>query len=512
MRDTLTVSFQARDFSPLLLPGITATPLQLSWSSFGGPQGAVVRLEGAAAHLFALGNLLRSPVLVSDPHGSPVWWGFVDRISLYLPGSQVSLSLDEVFNRVRVRYSFISPDGHLADLNLTDYASSVRSQGDYGIREKTLTYTDLDDAQAEALRDTFLASHAWPRSVLSSRANHDGEVWAELRCSGWFETLAWTQYQNLEGFIANYGPGPGSFEFADSSSRRNPGQLIRPSTDSNLEYAYFMLRRVGTHARHFQCRVFDDLTGASIAYSDIHTADELEEDSWNWVRFRFDPPFPLAGGSNYDICVRCTDGTNAYNYFSMRLDESQHLKGSKAVYYNGSSFVNMPSSVVGFGVPDCYFRVVCTTDTGSQLKEIAEAGNQFFDRVSSLTTGVSTSPYRGSPETCLNTIESLMMQGTSTNRLVLAEVSPQLNLSFYEQPSSLVPTAYMDTIGRFFSADSLPLPLYFPPVGQFVYLTGTGYYRLPWDRHRFPACFVHKAVYHPQSGVVQVEPFSSHPA
>lgn len=509
MNQTLSVSFQSRDFSPLLLPGIKATPLQLAWSSFGGPQGAVVRLEGAAAHIDVFGNLLRCPVLISDPQAIPVWWGFVDRISLHLPGSQVSLSLDEVFNRVRVRYSFISPDGHLADLNLTEYASSGRSQVEYGVREKTLTVADLDDAQGEALRDTFLASHAWPQSVLSNRANPDGEVWAELHGSGWFETLAWRQYQNLEGFTANYGPGPGSFEFADSTSRRNPGQLIRPSTDSNLEYAYFMLRRVGTHARNFQCRVFDDLTGASIAYSDVHTADELEEDSWNWVRFRFDPPFPLSGGSNYDICVRCTDGTNAYNYFSMRIDESQHLKGSKGVYYNGSSFVNMPSSVLGFGVPDCYFRVVCTTDTGSQLKAVAEAGNQFFNRISSLTTGVNTSPYRGTPESCLRTIESLMSQGTSTNRLVLAKVSPQRHLNFYEQPASLVPTAYMDTAGRFFSAESLLLPPYCPPVGQCAYLTGTDFYRLPWDRHRFPVCFIHKAVYDAQSGVVQVEPFSS---
>jgi hypothetical protein len=102
-----------------------------------------------------------------------------------------------------------------------------------------------------------------------------------------------------------------------------------------------------------------------------------------------------------------------------------------------------------------------------------------------------------------------MVQGTSSNRLVLAKVSLQRHLNFYEQPDSLVPMAYMDTAGRFFSVESLPLPPYCPPVGQFAYLTGTDFYRLPWDRHRFPACFIHKAVYAAQSGVVQVEPFFS---
>ena len=509
---SLTIHFKSRDFKPVLLAGIKASPLRLSWSAFGGPDRADLRLEGAAGNLFRLANLLRCPVEISDPYASPAWWGFVDRIVIHIGGVQVSLSLLELFNKVRVCYSFISPDNHLAEVKMTDFVGDAASQAEYGIREKVLHRVDLDDVHAESLRDTFLAGHAWPESQLSHAIGGETDAahrsFVELHCSGWFKTLAWMHYQNQEGFFANYGPGPGSFEFANASTRRNPGQLIRPNEDSNLAYAYFMLRKVGSHARNFQCRVFDAGTGTAIAYSDTHTADELDEDSWSWVRFQFDPPFPMAGGSNYYVCVRCTDGTNAYNYFSMRIDESQHLKGSKAVYYNGSSFVNMPSTVIGFGVPDCYFRVLCSKDTGAQLAEVAAAGGQFIERITSLSTGIRTSPYCFEPETCLQRIEGLMMAGTSQQRLVLARVSPQRHLDFYEQPSNQTPTALMDLQGRFYSLEGKPLAPYQPPVGQYVYLSGTDQLTFPWDRHRFPACFVHKAAYHFHSGAVQIKPFS----
>lgn len=493
----LQVSFTSRDFSAPLHPGLRIKPLFLSWSAFGGPDRARLGVEGTGDQLFDLAGMLRCPVTVSDSKGIPVWWGFVDEISIFLTGSHFKISLAELFNKVQVRYSFLSPDGKLADHMETGYASNVASQKEYGIREMCLHRENIEETIAEELRDTFLERHAWPHSQLSQRVEL-AQPHAELKCSGWFSTLDWQTYENRDGFYANYGPGPGTINFGRPNWRL-PSQKFKPGVDCAVKYVYFQLRKNGSPSGDLNARIYLDSggspAGSYLAVSQNVNASTLSASGYSWVRFTFTNPVQLSASTSYWCTCYITVSDSTNNIF-MRVDEnaSYDQENHYAKYSDVGVWKVIPNLTSPGTYPHLIFRVVCLSDTGSQLLDISSAGNPFFERIVSFPTGVDASPYRAGGTTCLDEILKLMKLGTANQRMILARVTPQRHLHFYEQPDA-APTVYMDRIGKYYSLEGKPLAPYFPPVGQFAYLCEGNHFALPFDKNRVPTCFVQSAEY-----------------
>jgi len=92
-----------------------------------------------------------------------------------------------------------------------------------------------------------------------------------------------------------------------------------------------------------------------------------------------------------------------------------------------------------------------------------------------------------------------MKVGTSNKRWILATVTPERFLKFYEQPGPEEADIYIDAKSHFFTKHQVQLPSYLPPVGRFARLAATTYISLPWDRNRVPACFIESAEYFPAS-------------
>ena len=145
MTPPFSIFFYSRDFNnPVLssahalgypvVPRAAIAPQALTWTAFGGPDRSTLRVDGSATTLLQLAGLLRCPVRISDQVASPVWWGYVDKVTFNFYGSLFSISLDQLFNKVKVTYSFISPDNRLADQLETDYAESAASQIEIGIK------------------------------------------------------------------------------------------------------------------------------------------------------------------------------------------------------------------------------------------------------------------------------------------------------------------------------------------------------------------------------------------
>jgi hypothetical protein len=448
--------------------------------------------------------------MVRDRENTPVWWGFVEEVTIFLQGVQLKVSLEGLFNHVKVQYSFISPDNKLADQLETEAAVNLQSQREFGVREKVIHITDSDDAFALSLRDTFLSLHAWPTSELSQRSG-EGEVWARVRCSGWFQTLSWRSYENSEGFYANTGPGPGVFPLGDSSVHRIVAQSFTPGAEVVLKYAYFRVRREGSPMANLTAQVRANLSGvpgAVLATSGSLPASSVPNTKYAWLRFTFDPPYSLSSDQRYWIALY-PEGVDAVNYFYLKTDENMHYRqeGHFGRYYDQGSgnWLLIPSITAPGSQPDLIFRLVCISDTGCQMASIAAAGGLFFEKITTLSTGIQASPYRMKGLDCLAEIEALLRLGTSNQRLVLAAVTPERHLRFYEQPSPQDVDLYMDDQSRFFTQQYVPIPPYLPPVGRYVRLAATTRVRLPWDRNRVPACFVGYAEYFPRTGRVRVE-------
>jgi len=507
MNSPFSIHFFSRDFSSPVFIGARITPKKLSWSAFGGPKRAAFRLDGDLDHLLDLSGLLRCPVSVDDAQGSHVWWGYVDRVTLFMEGSKFVVSLDQLYNRVKVTYSFISPDNKQADQLETDYANSYASQSEYGIREIIMHKTDLDETFAENLRDTFLELHAWPASHLSSRSN-PGDVYAEITCSGWFSTLEWQSYQNLEGFYANYGPGPGTINFG-RPNWNNPSQKFTPGVDCSVKYLYFLLRKNNSPSGSLYGRIYSSSGGSPnsiLAVSTAVSAASLPSTGYSWIRFSFSTAYSLSAATSYWASVY-SPSSHSTNNFMTRIDENACFfqDNHYAKYSDIGVWKTIPNVTSPGTYPHLYFRVVCITDTGSQLLSIAQSGSQFFADVTAPASNVETSPYLSGQKTCLDEIVSLMHLGTSNNRMILAKVTPDLILKFYEQPDPKIPTAYMDHHGRFYSRENKLLASYFPPVGQWTYLIGTDRYVMPFDQARAPTCFIQHATYTHATGRTRIK-------
>lgn len=504
----LSISFTRRDFSGPVMPVSDIQSDHLTWSAFGGPDQAFLSAHGTVRNLLELASLLRCGVLVSDPYNSPVWWGYVDEVTVFLERVQVRVSLENLFNQVRVQYSFISPDNKLADQYETDSVTNPQSQREFGVKETILHGTDLDDDFAESLRDTFLSLHAWPTSELSQHSESD-QVHAELHCSGWFKTLAWQSYQNQDGFYANYGPGPGVFAFGESSNHRLACQSFTPGVACDLKYAYFKVRKEGSPTHNLTAQLREDSSGypqSVLTTSEAVPAASIGSQGYSWVKFTWATPYTLTGGQKYWISLN-PGGVDGLNYYLLKIDENMNYVGFGGKYYDQSAgtWYKLPSVTAPGSRPDVYIRVVCISDTGEQLADIAAAGDQFFTKITSLVTGIQASPYRMNGYDCLEEIEALLNLGTSNQRLVLARVTPERRLTFYEQPNPDEADLYMDDRSRFYTRECVPLPSYLPPVGRFVRLAVTTSVRLPWDKNRMPACFIAGAEYFPQSGRVVIK-------
>jgi len=483
-------------------------PDRLTWSAFGGPDQAFLSARGTIQNLFELASLLRCGVQIADQYNTPVWWGYVDEVIIFLERVQVKVSLENLFNKVKVLYSFISPDNKLADQLETETANNPQSQREFGIKEMVLHRADLDENFAETLRDTFLSLHAWPTSELSQRSK-TGKIHAELHCSGWFKTLAWQAYQNKNGFYANYGPGPGVFGFGDSVNHRYAGQSFTPGVSCDLKYAYFRIRKEGSPPANLTAQLRKDSGGTPqsvLATSGTVSAAKISSEGYEWVKFTWATSHTLTGGQKYWITLN-PGGVNAANYYLLKIDENMTFTGHGGKYYDQSlsTWYMLPSVTAPGSRPDVYFRVVCVSDTGEQLEDIAAAGNQFFTKITSLATGEKASPYRINGLDCLEEIQALMNLGTVNQRLVLANVTPGRQLEFYEQPDPNEADLYMHGRSRFFTKEYAPLPSYLPPVGRWVRLAATTSIRLPWDKNKLPACFIAGAEYFHEDGRVMVK-------
>jgi hypothetical protein len=256
-----------------------------------------------------------------------------------------------------------------------------------------------------------------------------------------------------------------------------------------------MLRKFGNPTQNISVVLSADAggsIGAPLTTSSPLSATSLNGDAFEWVRFTFPAPYTLVSGTKYWLTVD-QNGVSAGNYFTIRLDENMGYAGNQGLFFNGSAWVAFPSVTHPLGSPDTFFRAVCTQDTGEQLFNIASAGNQFFNAIISLSTGVRTCPYRSGERTCLEELNALMTLGTASHQPILAQVSPERHLLFYAQPDPEVPTVYLDQDGHFLTATGKHLSRFHPPVGQWAAFSGTDLISSPWDNRRVPLCFVSKA-------------------
>lgn len=189
-----TVELFDRSYGAMDTGRLALAPVVYSAQRWGGPARCEVAVTGDALALWDVLNWLRYWVLVRNPNGQVVWWGYVLEALVGVGAAQVGLSLEPMTNRVAVAYTTPAADGN-AERATTGWGENASSVAAYGAKEALYSLSDTTAAQAEALRATVLAKSGTPVPGVSL----DAATGAVLVCCGVWETLGWEFYAQAEG-------------------------------------------------------------------------------------------------------------------------------------------------------------------------------------------------------------------------------------------------------------------------------------------------------------------------
>lgn len=174
-----------------VLTQLRFAPERFACAAMGGPVWAEIGVSGDAMELLQLLGWLRYAVLIRNPMGEPVWWGYVDSVVVQGDAVSYEVGLETMANRVATAYSLVAPGSQtVGTRETTNWQQNDLSINEYGVKEMLLSVDGATTEQAEQIRDRFLDEHRLP--LLIARA--DGGT--KLICAGWWQTLAWRYYAN----------------------------------------------------------------------------------------------------------------------------------------------------------------------------------------------------------------------------------------------------------------------------------------------------------------------------
>jgi hypothetical protein len=201
-----SVDFYDRGAAGAQLPvrapaGCTVIPQRWSWSVTGGPDEAEITVTGPIGSLYGLFDWLRYGVdIVPETGGVPVWTGYIAEVAVNLGTVEIGLSLDGMYNRVAVAYTYRDAD-NIDQRSTTAWVEDTFSSGRYGARELLYSRSSLDETQADALAALLLEKYKAP--VPFVREGGASTVEARLSCAGWWSTLGWRYYKREDGREVN---------------------------------------------------------------------------------------------------------------------------------------------------------------------------------------------------------------------------------------------------------------------------------------------------------------------
>lgn len=176
-------------------PGLHFLPRNFTWTAVGGPELAEIAVAGRLLDLWQVLDWLRCPVELRNPLQQPVWWGYVEAVSIAVGAVTVGVSLESMHNRLAVLYSYVEPGTQtVGTRQTTEWAQDDHAVSQYGVKEFVASVDGATPAQAENTRDILLAQHKFPIPIVEMS---DGDrVETRIICRGWWDTLRWRYYAN----------------------------------------------------------------------------------------------------------------------------------------------------------------------------------------------------------------------------------------------------------------------------------------------------------------------------
>lgn len=199
-----TVEFRDRNFDPIPMRDLSFSARQWAGARNRGPTQAEVFASGSKEAIWSLSEKLGFELRIKNANGTICWWGKYTRIEMQYGSRTVGLSLDDMANKIRVRYSHDAPGGTVS--GVTEWAEDARSIAQYGVKTLTENADQTTLAEAEYRRDTMLEFKSLPVGTAAGGGGSSlapGMATARIFAIGWTETLAWQPYDQPQGRLVH---------------------------------------------------------------------------------------------------------------------------------------------------------------------------------------------------------------------------------------------------------------------------------------------------------------------
>jgi hypothetical protein len=434
--------FKSRSFGETLqITGFGFTVESCRWSAEGGPSEAVLNSWAKnPLNIDQLLALVRCPVELWSDAGQLSWWGLVYGFEIQDGAAHVSVSLDQLENRVRVAYGENIPESLGGSRRATTgWADNAISQATYGVKESQLALNQVTQSQAEAWRAVRLLERG--RLVLQPEIS--GRVWdiarITLHCRGWWSTLSWRQYDAPAALVQNVVTEPHVLYSGGRATWQYWAQSFVPASSWSTNDAWFYLIKIGTPVFNLYAAIYSNSGGspnANLGSSAAVAIAGLPTKNPEWFKFVWSSPVALTSGTTYWL-VLWDDGAHpAYDTYRFVTDQLGLFTGGIIKYWDGGAWNT-------YGAYDMQFRLAGTVETTSQITLAAGAsyGGQFLAGVRILqASGIYTNPYRFGDRTALEEIQQHLKAGTSAGLELLGMIASDRQLVVSLKPDESTAT------------------------------------------------------------------------
>ena len=424
---TLTVHFENRDFTKYAPRHWDSLRVDNYVNTvFGRSKKVKVTATGSKDDLPEFLQMMRNPIYIFDEERAKnVWWGYLNRATVFGDGFPQSVSMDNMANRIAVAYTY------QFNRFTTAFSANAESVTEFGKKELLLMAREKSTAMAEQIRATELASRKYPILEPAFKSRRGNKLLAVLNGKGWMKSLSWQYYDQDEGNVSYEDFGSGEREIGEDD-RPIAAQAFKLGSAAGwtITALWLRVRKIGTPADNFQVSLFDssssvpnvsltgtpNLTGANITTSYV------------WYEFILDTPFAASTATEYWIHVKRSGAVDSSNFYMIDANKDQG-------YADGNLFIK-PSGAWYDKKMDALFRVVGEEATTAQIIDIVTDAGEFFLGTDIINaSGVNSTMFRAGDQTALYEIIELLKTGTTNNRRLLAEVTDVRNLRVFEEPA-----------------------------------------------------------------------------
>lgn len=436
-----------RSGAKIFFPGLFFKVARAKWDIYGGPSTAEVVVSGSAARLGQLVQLLRSPVVLSDESGAPSWWGYVHGVEIRAgyakpeparTGLVLSVSLDDLYNRVAVRYrdERISPDVNVGWQFQTAWQQDAYSVAEYGKKEGIFSRPGVSRGFAEEAASyaaSLLARYKKPGVRSAAEKNltlpfpegkGQNDALATLHLRGWWETLGWQFFSEGRGYLGFNGGGAVQVMGSGAASTAAAESFTVGAAGWTLVNGWVKMAKYGAPGDGVYMSIYDNNAGLpNNILGTVSVAGSALSGDLAWTRFQLAAGIALSAGATYWIVVYRTGALDANNYYRVAVDEGMAYPGGAMKVWNGVSWVDRALNA------DMVFAVNGQAVSTEQIKVMADpaaGGGQFLAGVYVVDgSGVNAWQFRNGKESCLSEIKGMLDMGTSAGERLQAVVNAE---------------------------------------------------------------------------------------